>query len=97
VVVRTSATGYTRANLAYRMEHRGASLVYLGDSESTLQLMKLGRGLDLVIAPIVGAAMPTKPKQWHFPPSAVAELALAAGAKWLLLSHLYRDVDLQDA
>jgi ribonuclease BN (tRNA processing enzyme) len=95
VTVSTSAAGHTRANLAYRLEHQGASLVYLGDSESTPQLVDLCRGADLVIAHCGGSDR--KPKQGHLHPSAAGKLAQAAGAKSLLLSHLYRDVDAQEA
>jgi ribonuclease BN (tRNA processing enzyme) len=95
VAVSTCAAGHTRANLAYRLEHKGASLVYLGDSESTPQLVELCQGVDLVIAHCGGSDR--NPKQGHLHPAAAGKLAAAAGAKTLLLSHLYRDVEPQEA
>jgi ribonuclease Z len=95
VRVSTCAAGHTRANLAYRLEHQGSSLVYLGDSESTPQLVDLCQGAGLVIAHCGGSDR--NPKQGHLYPKAAGQLAQAAGAKALLLSHLYRDVDPQEA
>ena len=95
VSVQTAAAGHTRANLAYRLEHQGTVLVYLGDSESTPQLVELCRQADLIIAHCGGSD--EHPKQGHLNPSAAGVLARQAEAHSLLLSHLYRDVDPQVA
>lgn len=95
VAVRTAAAGHTRANLAYRLECQGASLVYLGDTESTPQLVDLCQEADLVIAHCAGSDR--KPKPGHLHPTAAGRLAQAAGVKSLLLSHLYRDVEAREA
>ncbi len=95
VRVRTAAAGHTKANLAYRLEYEGASLVYLGDSEATPQLVEFCRLADLIIAHC--GSSDERPKQGHLGPSAAGDLAAQAQARGLLLSHLYRDVDPQRA
>jgi ribonuclease BN (tRNA processing enzyme) len=95
VAIRAARASHTEASLAYRFEHGGSSLVYLGDSEASPALVDLARGADLLIAHC--AAPDSAPKPGHLHPSAAGELAAAAGVGSLLLSHFYRVVDPEHA
>lgn len=83
------------SSLALRASCAGESLVYLGDSEAGPGLAEFAAGAGLLIAHT--AAPDQRPKKGHLTPTAAGELAQAAGAGGLLLSHLYREVDPHEA
>lgn len=83
------------SSLALRVDCADASLVYLGDSQKTQELIDFAQGASLLIAHC--AAPDHKPKKGHIIPREAGELAAAAGVKGLLISHLYRDVDPEQA
>lgn len=89
--IHTAAAAHVATSLAYRLEHRGASLVYLGDSQATPELVEFCRGAELVIAHCAGPD--DAPKPGHLTPGAAGRLAQEAGAASLLLSHLYSTMD----
>lgn len=91
VKVRTAAAAHMATSLAFRLEAQGKSLVYLGDSEYSLDLLELARGADLLVAHCSGTDQ--NPKDGHLYPAACGRLAAEAGVKTLLLSHFYRAVD----
>jgi len=95
VKVRTAAADHMASSLAFRIEHRDASLVYLGDSRFSGELVDLAREADLIIAHCGGSDQAPKPEHLH--PEAAGRLAREAGAGGLLLSHLYRGVDGEEA
>lgn len=95
VRVRTEAAEHMASSLAFRIEHQGASLVYLGDSQAGEDLTYFAAGADLVIAHCAGSDEAPKPQ--HLYPEAAGRLAREAGAGGLLLSHLYSGVDGQQA
>ncbi len=77
--------------LAYRLEYGGRSLVYTGDTSSRSDnLIDLGADTDLLIYDTAitddqpGGVISTL----HTTPSRLAEVAVRAGARALLLSHL---------
>ena len=78
-------------SLAWRLEAGGRSLVYLGDSEASEELARFAAGADLLICHCAGTDR--EPKPGHLFPAACGQLAAAAGAGALLLSHFYRAVD----
>lgn len=82
---------HTPHSLAWRVSGGGLSLVYLGDSVAAPWLVDFCRGADLVLAHCAGSD--EAPKPGHIHPTAAGELARTAGARALLLSHFYRDVD----
>ncbi len=88
---RAVAARHHPQSLAFRLEHAGASLVYLGDSEADPGLVELCLGADLVVAHCAGSDQ--APKEGHLHPRAAGLLAREARAGALLLSHFYSDVD----
>ncbi len=95
LTITTAPARHLETSLAYRLEYAGGSLVYLGDSEATAELAALARGADLLVAHC--AATDQNPKPGHLHPRAAGRLAGEAGVKTLLLSHLYREVDPEQA
>ncbi len=90
-----AAALHSPVSLAFRLEHEGADLVYLGDSEATGDLARFAAGAELLMVDC--AASDREPKKGHIGPTAAGRLAAAAGAGALLLSHLYRDVEPDEA
>ena len=95
VAIKTAEARHIETSLAFRFEHRGLSLVYPGDCAYCQSLLELARGADLLIAHCGGSD--EAPKPLHLNPRAAGELAREAGAKGLLLSHLYRAADRDQA
>lgn len=93
--IKTSEAEHIETSLAFRFEHQGRSLVYLGDSAASQKVLDLARGADLLITHCAGSDQEPKPGQLH--PSAAGQLAHEAAVKGLVLSHLYSDVDPQSA
>ncbi len=91
VTIRAAKAAHLPGSLAFRLEYGGRSLVYLGDSQATPELVELSRDADLLIANC--AATDQAPKPGHLGPTASGSLAARAGVKALLLSHLYSVVD----
>lgn len=90
-LVRAAAAGHTPFSLAYRLECTGASLVYLGDSPASPDLAPFCQDTGLLIVHCAGSDH--DPKPGHASPRQAGGLAARAGAKALLLSHFYGDVD----
>lgn len=91
VKIRAAKAAHQECSLAFRLDHGGSSLVYLGDSEATGDLADFAQEAEMIIAHC--AATDQRPKPGHMSPTAAGELAAGAGAKALMLSHLYSDVD----
>ncbi len=93
--ITTARASHMETSLAFRLERGEASLVYLGDSAYAPELVELARGAGLLLAHC--AAPDHAPKPGHLTPGEAGELAAAAGAGMLVLSHLYREVEPQAA
>ncbi len=79
-------------SLAYRLEDReGGVLVYGGDTGPCDSLVELARGADLLILESSFPASLVTPA--HLSPEAAGSIARRAGAKRLLLTHLYPPCD----
>lgn len=81
--------------LAFRIEYRGKSIVYSGDTSSkTGNMIALADGADLLIYDTaITDTLPEGPNDavffaLHTTPSRIGQVAAAAGAKRLLLSHI---------
>ncbi len=76
--------------LAYRIEYKGKSLVYSGDTTSkTDNVIALAQNTDLLIYDT--AILDDTPAPFinlHTTPTRIGEVAVASGAKKLLLSHI---------
>lgn len=90
-LVRVAAAWHTPHSLAFRLECAGASLVYLGDSPAIPDLAPFCQDAGLLIVHCAGSDQ--EPKPGHASPRQAGDLASQAGAKALLLSHFYGDVD----
>lgn len=82
-------------SLAYRFaDSRGHAVAYSGDSDACDTLVEVAREADLFICE---SAMPDDLKvPGHMTPSLAGRMAAEAGAKRLVLTHLYPECDGQD-
>ncbi|MEJ2646528.1 MAG: MBL fold metallo-hydrolase [Gammaproteobacteria bacterium] len=81
--------------VAYRIEYKGHSIVYSGDTDSqTNNMVKIAQGADLLIYDTsITDTLPNGPNdavffKLHTTPTRMGQVAAAAGVKHLLLSHL---------
>ncbi len=73
--------------LGYRIEHRGRSMVYSGDSEWCPPLVELCRGVDVAV---LDCSFPNqRPGKGHMTPAEAGRVARQAGVKRLILTHFY--------
>ena len=83
----TALTAHTETSLAFRVEANGQALVYSGDAIETPELSHLARAADVFVCEC------SFPRGWrtsdHVTADGAGRLARAAGARTLLLSHLY--------
>lgn len=88
--VNVSAVGVEHGDckaLAYRLEFRGISVVYTGDSTYTEALVELAKDADLLVSE---CSFPdTHPAAGHMTPGQVGRLASRSGARRVVLVHLY--------
>jgi ribonuclease BN (tRNA processing enzyme) len=76
--------------LAYRVEENGKSIVYTGDTGYTDALVALAREADLLVSE---CSFPDgHPARGHLTPSSVGRIAAEAGAKMVVLVHMYPTV-----
>ncbi|MCZ6779016.1 MAG: ribonuclease Z [Acidobacteria bacterium] len=91
VRLRAGAVVHALSSLAFRIEHAETSLVYTGDTEYCESMVELARDCDLLLCECSfpdGAAVPG-----HLTPSLAGRIAREAGARSLLLTHLYPPCD----
>jgi ribonuclease BN (tRNA processing enzyme) len=83
----TALSGHTDGSLSFRFEHAGRSLVYSGDASVHGGLARLADGADLLLCEC------SLPDDWstadHLRAGDVGEIAQAAGAGRVVLTHLY--------
>lgn len=73
--------------LGYRIEHRGRSLVYSGDSEKCPSLVDLCRGVDVAV---LDCSFPNqRPSKGHMTPAEAGRVAQQAAVKKVILTHFY--------
>jgi len=87
VILETDFTAHTKTSLAFRVEADGQALVYSGDAIETPELARLARAADVFVCEC------SFPRGWrtldHVTADGAGRLARAAGARTLVLSHLY--------
>ena len=71
-----------------RIEHRGRSLTYSGDTGPTSALVELARDCDLLLCEAAFVQQPNLPPDMHLTGREAAEHASRAGARRLVLTHL---------
>jgi ribonuclease BN (tRNA processing enzyme) len=92
-----SPTGHTPNALAWRLEpgSGGGALVYSGDSGERPELAALARGAELFLCE---CSFPDgRESEHHLTPSGAARLAHSAGARRLLLTHFYPELEPEEA
>lgn len=88
-------TGHTPEALAWRADLPGAAVAYSGDSPETPGVADLARGVDLFTVECSHAD--ERGVEGHLTPSSAARLAQRAGARRLLLTHFYPELEPQAA
>ncbi len=89
LVIKSAPVNHIEGSLAFRLESRGAALVYSGDTDVSDSLVELAKGADLLV---LEAANPFK-VPGHLTPREAGRLAARAGVQRLLLTHFYPPCD----
>lgn len=76
-------------SIGYRITPKGKVFVYSGDAEYSKNLVKLSRDADLLLLDCAKV----KPRADHLTPEECGILASQAGAKKVVLTHFYPDVE----
>jgi len=85
--VTTRTMRHSTAALGYRLEARGKSVAYSGDTDVCENIVALGRGADLLI---LECSHPDERKvPGHLTPSECGKIAAAARCQHLVLTHFY--------
>ncbi len=94
--VRTARTAHPIECNAIRLEARGRSLVYTGDTGPCGRVVDLARGADVLLAEAAFPEMEGLPGNLHLTGRQAGEHALAAGVGRLLLTHVPTWVDREE-
>lgn len=87
VLLESCKTPHADESLAYAVRHEHRRLVYTGDTGPSEALARWAGGCDLLLAE---CSLPESRKlDVHLTPQAAGELARAAGARRLVLTHFY--------
>lgn len=85
--VRTRRMNHSARALGYRLEERGTSLAYSGDTDVCPEIVELGRKADVLI---LECAMPDAKKvAGHLTPTECGRIAREAACRQLVLTHFY--------
>lgn len=84
-------TPHTRESLAVRIDHRGRSICYTGDTAYSDDLAEFFGGADLLVSEC--SFEHRRPEIPHLSIEEVAQLAARAGAARLVVTHFYFDAD----
>ena len=85
--VSTARTHHSLHSLGYRLESEGKVMVYSGDAKDCAELVELGQGADVLI---LECSYPDQlAHSDHLCPAQAGQIATRAGAKHLVLTHLY--------
>lgn len=93
VIKEVPVSHYEAPNIAYRIEYKGYSVVYTGDTNSTTDnIIRLAKGADVLIydtSILDNQPPPISPfHRRHTTPTRIGQVAAAADPKELVLSHL---------
>lgn len=85
--VATERMRHSAIALGYRLEAGGRCVAYSGDTDRCDEVVRLGRGADLLI---LECSMTDERKvAGHLTPSECGQIAQAAGCRHLVVTHLY--------
>ncbi|MFN4197031.1 MAG: MBL fold metallo-hydrolase, partial [Caldimicrobium sp.] len=83
----TIEVNHNPESLAIKLESKGKTLVYSGDTGFSTSLIEFSKGVDLLILECANSEKITVPI--HLGPREIAEIAGKANPKTLLLTHFY--------
>ena len=85
--VETLPMAHTERSIGFRVEVKGRSMVYSGDTDYCGNIVRLGREADLLI---LECSFPQeRKKEGHLTPALAGRIAREAKARQLLLTHFY--------
>ena len=91
LTIRTRRMQHAENAIGYRFEWGDKIFVYSGDTDFCGEIVELARGADLLL---IECSFPDDKKvRGHLTPSEVGEIAATAGAKKVLLTHIYPPFD----
>lgn len=91
--IHTQSLPHTSESIGYRLkDKRGKVIVYSGDTEYCESLIKLSKDADLLIL----ECSFSEKVPGHLYPEVIGKVAKEAGAKWLVLTHIYPVCDNYD-
>jgi ribonuclease BN (tRNA processing enzyme) len=91
VTLETCKTAHTPESLAFAVRHRGSRLVYTADTGMSDDLGRWAHPCDLLLAE---CSLPDRDAmEIHLTPSQVGRLARMAGARRLVLTHFYPQIE----
>jgi len=91
LTIETQRMQHSGHAIGYRFEWGDKKFVYSGDTDACRGIIKLARGADLLL---IECSFPDDKKvPGHLTPSEVGEIATTAGAKRVLLTHIYPPFD----
>lgn len=93
--LRTRPANHAAAALHLRFEAEGLSVTFSGDTGPSEALVELASGTDLLVCECAGTDAEAVPG--HLSPSDVAEIARRAEPRAIWLTHLYPNVDPDEA
>ncbi len=92
--VLTAPSGHTAHSVGYRVQTDEGSIVYSGDATYSQSLVELSREADLLV---LECSYPDERQvSGHLTPSLAGQIAEEAGARQLILTHLYPPCDQVD-
>jgi ribonuclease BN (tRNA processing enzyme) len=78
---------HSEVSVGFRVDARGRSMVYSGDTDYCVNIVRLGKNADLLI---LECSFPDERKSpGHLTPSFAGKIAREASCKKLLLTHFY--------
>ncbi len=81
-------------SIAYRLDGRGSTLVYTGDTEYSESVVELARGAHTLL---IECSFPDdSPVPGHLTPGSAARMASEAGVERVVITHVYRTADALD-
>ena len=88
--VTSLSTGHTETSICYRVEHKGKSFFYSGDTGYNENVISMATQCDVAV---IEASNSTDTHiEEHLTPQLAGRIACQAGVKKLVLTHMYPDV-----
>ena len=94
IIIKSIKSKHTDASVSYSIEYGNKSIVYSGDTNYSIEIIKISKNADLLI---LECSHPDGMKaKGHLTPSLCGKIAAKAKAKKLVLTHFYPEADKVD-